>query len=112
MLDTAGVKVIRVGLCSSDNLSGKDTYFAGPNHAALGELVENRIYLDLIRERLSSFNCRGGVARIFVSRGSLSKAIGQKQKNKRTLISDFSLNDARFFEDGSLGAYEVNVEFS
>ncbi|MBQ9085280.1 MAG: radical SAM protein, partial [Clostridia bacterium] len=34
-----GVKVIRVGLCSSDNLVDDSKYFAGPNHPALGELV-------------------------------------------------------------------------
>ena len=40
----AGVKVIRIGLCSGENLSSDKTYFAGPNHPALGELVLNNYY--------------------------------------------------------------------
>lgn len=112
MLDLSGVKVIRVGLCSSDNLISDDTYFAGPNHAALGELVENKIYVDLIRERLSSLEANGCVATVTVSKGALSKAIGQKQINKKTIISEFSLKNALFREDLSLGAYEINVEIS
>ena len=32
ILRNAGVQVIRVGLCSSDNLSSESSYFAGPNH--------------------------------------------------------------------------------
>ena len=48
----AGVEVIRVGLCSSENLSQDTTYFAGPNHPALGELVENELYYEIIKKKL------------------------------------------------------------
>ena len=48
-----GVNVIRIGLHSSENLVSDSTYFAGPNHPALGELCENEIYLSLIEEELN-----------------------------------------------------------
>ena len=108
----AGVEVIRVGLCASENLSDESTYFAGPNHPALGELVENEIYYILIRDELQLMNIEeGGDVRIFIPRGSLSKAIGQKKKNKARLIKEFSFSNAKFFESSELSEYSCRIEY-
>lgn len=105
-----GVEVIRVGLCSSDNLSGEDTYFAGPNHPAIGELVENELYYKLIYDKLSSMKTENTNIRVFVPRGALSKAIGQKKKNKLRLINDFKLSDIKFTEREDIPEYCVTIE--
>ena len=47
----AQIPVIRIGLCAAENLSAPNSYFAGPNHAALGELVENEFYYELIKKK-------------------------------------------------------------
>ncbi len=107
----AGVEVIRVGLCASENLSDKDTYFSGPNHPALGELVENEIYYMMIRDRLRSMNIDDGAeVWIFVPNGSLSKAIGQKKKNKQRIINEFLFSDVKFFEKCGLSEYSCLIE--
>lgn len=109
---SSGVNVIRIGLCSSENLSSEDKYFAGPNHPALGEMVESRVYYYRILneiERQGFAGC-GGVT-ISVPRGALSKAIGQKKANKR-LISEQSgirFQGLHFVEDSSLDEYSVTV---
>ena len=107
---SAGVKVVRVGLCSSENLVSEDTYFAGPNHPAIGELCENKIYLDKI------FECARGLAldentvlRITVSRGSMSKAVGQSKRNKLLLLECLGVKRVVFAESDELSGYEISV---
>ena len=106
----AGVSVIRIGLCASDNLVSEDTYFAGPNHPALGELVENRIYCDRIEEAAKklSLDC-DSVLDIKVARGELSKAVGQKKKNKKFLIGNLGIRDISFSESDELLRDEISV---
>lgn len=107
----SGVEVIRIGLCASENLSDEATYFAGPNHPALGELVENEIYYMLIRDKLRQLKvCKDSRVRIFVPNGSLSKAIGQKKKNKIRLTDEFSFSDVNFFEARELSEYSCRIE--
>ncbi len=106
----SGVDVIRVGLCASDNLISEDTYFAGPNHPALGELVENRIYFDRISERVRALPYNSeSVIYIEVPRGELSKAVGQKKRNKFLLIDSFGVRDA-VFSEGELPPDGLSVE--
>ena len=105
------VKIIRIGLCASDNLSDENKYYAGPNHPALGEMVEGELYFSKIRQILdkSSIDKSGNVT-VFVSKGSLSKAIGQKRTNKERLIHLYGFADVKFREDKSLRGYEVKLE--
>ncbi len=107
---TSGIDVIRIGLCASENLDSPDTYFAGPNHAAIGELVENQIYYDIIKEKIKDVRLMDGdVLNIYVARGCLSKAIGQKKKNKFLLAEVFNTQRLVFKESDELFGYEVSV---
>ena len=107
----SGVKVIRVGLCASENLSSHDAYYAGPNHSALGELCENRVFYTIIYEKIKSMCLQEKASvKVRVPQGALSKAIGQKKQNKLRLISDFSLSEICFVEDDTLFGYEVECE--
>ena len=106
----AGVKIIRVGLQASENLSSEDTYLAGPNHAALGELCENEIYYSLIKEKLKEKNITSGKCpKVLIPPRTTSKAVGQKKKNKLRLINEFSLKDIIFAESECLSDYEVSI---
>ncbi|MBR2431392.1 MAG: radical SAM protein, partial [Clostridia bacterium] len=107
----AGVEVIRVGLCASENLASEDTYFAGPNHSAIGELVENEIYYEIIKEEILKLNisCDDKIA-VLVPKGALSKAIGQRKRNKLRLEKDFSVPEISFSEKDSLYEYCVVAE--
>ena len=108
MFIDAGVKVIRVGLCASDNLLSEDTYYAGPNHPALGELVESEVYYRLICEKYSLIQFTSNdILTIGVARGNISKAVGQRKRNKLRLIQTLNLNDAKFEEIDYLNDYDV-----
>ncbi len=107
----SGVDVIRIGLCASDNLVSDDTYFAGPNHPALGELVENRIYFDRIFESAKKLPYdSSSVLYINVPSGDLSKAVGQKKRNKFLLIDTLGVSDVRFFANEELERGGLSVE--
>ena len=105
------VNVIRVGLCASENLSSPDAYYAGPNHVALGELCENRVFYTVIYDKIKEMQLSEKASvQVRIPKGALSKAVGQKRNNKLRLISEFSLSELSFVEDGSLFGYEVECE--
>ena len=107
---SAGIDVIRIGLCSSDNLCSRDTYFDGPNHPALGELVQNELYYIKIKKELSkNLILNNSIIQVFVPKGAISKSCGQKRKNKIRLLNDFSIKDVIFTEDEALLPYNVYI---
>ncbi len=106
-----GIEVIRIGLCASENLSGASSYYAGPNHSALGELVENEHYYNEIKEKIINIknsNKTCGSIVVSVAKGALSKAIGQHKRNKLRLAAELRVS-LRFTESKELSGYEISV---
>ena len=104
-----GVKIIRVGLCSSENLSSDTTYYAGPNHPAIGELVENKIFYDNIKDQIIAKNLKGKNIKVFIPKGALSKALGHKKQNKIKLTEEFSLTGIHFTESVKIAENDALV---
>lgn len=104
----AGVEVIRIGLQASEGLTSEDSYFAGPNHSALGEMVIGEVYYNKIVKTLSEkdFSDNANIL-VLVSKGSLSKAVGQKKRNKERLCERYK--NIRFAESAELSGYEISV---
>ena len=106
-----GVNVIRIGLCDSENLHSDATYLCGPNHPAIGELVESAVfYRRIIQELIDAGFEKENKYVILVARGALSKAIGHKKINYERLISELGLANVRFCEDNSLSGYELLIK--
>ena len=106
-----GVQVIRIGLCSSDNLTDDEKYYAGPNHPAIGEMVESAMYYNKIVGCLDKGKRYSGInLKISVAKGCLSKAIGQKRSNKERLLREYGIAEVKFKEDESLSGYELKIE--
>lgn len=105
----SGISVIRIGLQSSDNLLSDSTYVAGPNHPALGELVEGEYYYNLICKLLSDQNDSDEKIEILCSVGSLSKVIGQRKRNKLRLAERFS--NLSFGESEKISGYGLVARF-
>ncbi len=108
-----GVPCIRIGLCSAENLHSDRTYFAGPNHPAIGEMAESALYLDIIRAELDS---RKGEIKndseivVHVTKNSLSKAIGQRKINKITIQSEYNVKSVKFVEISEIFGYNIILE--
>ena len=107
----AGVSVIRIGLHSSENLTSSESCYAGPNHPALGELVINEFFFERIFKQLSGYDLEDKTVKISVAKGALSKAVGQKQSNKKRLTAAFSA-DVIFSESDALSNYDFFVEIA
>lgn len=100
----SGVKLLRIGLHSSENL--KDAPY-GAAHPALGELVMNEIYYRLIRPALDGG--KGEKPTVYVPKGAISKAVGQHRKNALRLERETG-KKLVFAEDGSLEEYMIRIE--
>ena len=105
------VKVIRIGLCSSENLIDDEKYYGGPNHPALGEMVESAVFYNKIKTILGKDKSYDGIVlKVSVAKGCLSKAIGQKKINKNRLIKEYCLADLKITEDINLSGYQLKIE--
>lgn len=82
-----GVRVIRIGLCASDNLTDPALAVAGANHPALGELTRSYLYYQKLRQLLSGANAP--VQLVYIPARELSMAIGQKKQNLMRLQAEF-----------------------
>ena len=97
VFQSRGVEVIRIGLCASDNLGDLEKVKGGANHPALGELVLGELYFDrmceLIEELLRKRGqnpCLSHASLAFtVPKGELSKAIGQKGRNRERILEAY-----------------------
>ncbi len=94
MFVNADIPVIRIGLCASENLSSEQTFFAGPNHSALGELVFSRLYFNRIIEKIKSLKkeTNNKILYIEIPLGETSKAVGQHRKNKELLTAQYGFS--------------------
>ncbi len=67
----AGVKMLRIGLHSSENL--KNAPF-GANHPAIGELTKSRVYTDIIAERAG--DCKNKILCVGIRKSDISMLRG------------------------------------
>ena len=92
IFEERGVECIRIGLCASDNLGDDSVVMGGANHPSLGELVLGESYFDRMcrdADKLTERACGENVICFHVPRGEISRAIGQKGKNKNRLIERY-----------------------
>ncbi len=106
------VTTLRIGLCESENLHGEETYFAGPNHPSLGEMVYSELYYNRIVEKLAEMpDVSGKNLIVEVSNGEISKAVGQKKRNKERIQTNFHIHNIKFIENKSLKRYNIVLSF-
>ena len=103
------ITVLRIGLCASENLRSEETYLAGPNHSALGELIFGEVYYGLIRELLLKKAEIGTEITLFVPKGCVSKVMGHGGKNKTRLVNEFGIRRLTVKEDGALLPYQIRI---
>ena len=108
ILIDSGVKILRIGLCDSENLHSEDTYLAGPNHPAIGELTVGEYYYRKIKRLLEEVKeDRFDTVKITVPIGHTSKVIGHNKKNKIRLMQEYGIRELRVIESYDLSEYSV-----
>ena len=120
IFDRAGVSVIRVGLCSGENLSSPESVVGGANHPALGELAMGELMYRRICEEadrvIENRDVSDKTMTVFVPRGATSRAIGQKKRNIMRLNEKYckkhSINRIKILENSSIIGYNIIIDFS
>ncbi len=110
VFDRRGVNVIRVGLQSSENLSSEEEVYGGANHPAIGELSMNELYFRRICEAIGEQDLRDKNLTVYVARGSVSKAVGQKRNNILRLREKYGVNVVKILEKSDILGYNIRYE--
>lgn len=110
VFDGFGVPCIRVGLCASENLADASKAVAGATHSAIGELAMNELYFERICNELDRLEIKGGGVTVYVSRGSVSKAVGQNRKNKVKICQKYQLEWIKVLEKNDILGYNIMIE--
>ena len=111
VFDRAGVPCIRVGLCASENLADESRVVGGANHPSVGEMAMSELYFSRICNELDKLSAKGGRLIVYVSRGSISKAVGQKKKNKLKLCEKYGLKDVKVLEKNENIGYNIIIDY-
>ncbi len=89
------VECIRLGLCASDNLGDAEQVMGGANHPSLGELVMGELYFDRMCEsadKILNYTENNGTLTFTVPQGDMSKAVGQRGRNRQRLEQKYKPN--------------------
>lgn len=101
-----GVSTLRIGLHSGEGLTSGEDIACGYYHPAMGELVEGEVCYRRIRDLLRTVPEKASVT-VLVPRGGLSKAIGQKGRNRERLKAEFGTLGLAFSEWNG----DINVKY-
>ncbi len=111
VFDEWGVPCIRVGLCATENLSSPEAVYGGASHSAIGELAMGELFYDRICEKLDEMgDLSGKTVCLSVSRGALSKAIGQNRKNSVRICEKYSLKRLKILEKNQKIGYNIMID--
>lgn len=108
----AGVPCIRVGLQASENLADEDKVMGGASHSAIGELAMGELYFERICREIERQGIRGGDLTVYVSRGSVSKAVGQKKRNKERICQKYGIRRIKVLEKDDVLGYNIILDTS
>ncbi|MBQ7669432.1 MAG: radical SAM protein [Clostridia bacterium] len=117
IFDRNGVTCLRIGLCDGENLHSDETYAAGPNHPALGELVSNKLFLSKIECEIQKYtelgnSIEGKSVSVLCSPGSTSKVIGNRKRNLEFLIRVYKIFKLKTIENEEYLGYNIKVLFN
>ncbi len=111
IFDRAGVPCIRVGLCASENLADESCVVGGANHPSIGEMAMSELYFRRICGELDSRTVDGGELTVYVAKGAVSKAVGQKKRNKLKLCEKYGLSRVKVLEKNEIIGYNIILEY-
>ena len=104
------VPCIRVGLQASENLADAEKVYGGANHSAIGELAMGELYFDRICREIDRLDLSGNTLTVYVARGCVSKAVGQKKKNKQRICQKYGFKSVKVLEKNQIIGYNIILE--
>ncbi len=112
IFDRAGVGVIRVGLCASENLTSDEQVYAGAADVACGEKAMSALFYERICMQIDekSTDTEGRTCFIFAPFGSVSKIVGQRKSNKEALQKKYGFKSVKILEKSELIGYNILID--
>ena len=111
VFDRCGVPVIRVGLCSSENLTDANKVYAGASDESIGEKAMSALFLDrIVSELFSVVHTAQKSCVIRCAEGSVSKVSGHKRKNKICLQEKYGFKSVKILENDELLGYNIKID--
>jgi len=108
LFETAGIKVLRVGLHPSEGLLSGHELVAGPFHQSFKELVLTEIWYDQLKSLLHKDERKNLI--VYVPEKEKNYAIGYGAKNKKMLLEKFE--KVKFVVQTSLQERDFSVSIS
>lgn len=111
-LEKSGIKVIRIGLQPTDDLSMGNNVVAGPYHPSMRQLVETEIYKDMMLYILDNIEYNGKHdIEILSNPKDFSAVFGQKRSNYELLKNLYRDKTIVFKEDTSIDIGSISVRY-
>ncbi len=112
IFDREGIKVIRVGLCASENLSDTEQVYGGVSDSAIGEKAMSALFLERIEALIdkTAVETRDRTLIISAPFGSVSKIVGQRKKNKEILLEKYGFKSIKILEKSEFIGYNVIID--
>lgn len=106
-----GIKVARIGLQSSENMTTDSQIVAGPYHPAFGQIVMSRVYLNRMMNEINRMNIKSKGIKILVPISELSTYIGQKKNNVEKLKETYNFDSIKISPKDELNdKFEILIE--
>ncbi len=97
-----GIKVVRMGLQTTDGLDSGEDWVAGPFHPAFGELVQSALWLEIIDANLQNNPIVGEPLIIRLNPKLMSQIQGHHNRNIEALSREHALSEIIFSRDNKL----------
>jgi histone acetyltransferase (RNA polymerase elongator complex component) len=107
IFEVSGVKVLRMGLHSSEGLISGETLIAGPFHVSFGELVYTELWKEELLPLMKKYENKK--IQIIVSPTQISYVVGYESKNKLLLQKFYK--EVFFSTDNSIKGRNYNVNY-
>lgn len=106
----ADIKVIRIGLQPTDDLSNGCSLEAGPYHPAFRQLVESTLYRDAIDEYLDDFDYVNDL-KLYVPSKEISNAVGLNRSNLNYFEEKYDLSKISVYSE-EIGLNKIKLELN
>ncbi len=109
------IKVIRMGLHPSEELSSGDALIAGPFHPAFGELVMQEVFYDMVQYLLGQFQETiklGNELTIYINPKDFSKMLGNRKNNIAKLKNSLQIDDIKINGTENMALNSVGISTS
>ena len=106
IFDISGVRIIRMGLQTTDEITPGAAVVGGPYHAAIGELAENRIFYKKLLRLLDG--CSSGEVKVLCNPSEVSKIIGHKRCNSQKIYNEYKIK-IKLCPNGSIDKGELGL---